>query len=118
MLCAGTHRTEEHQCDVVGRKAKKGQNCNHNKNMFAICTGVHIAKSNKCSKKREAITKAREERTSWKDRSWARTNEVTGQQLEKERKEDVREDGAPSTSEAEKKVELEQTIDKGKEKRS
>jgi hypothetical protein len=65
---------------------------------------------------REAVAKAQEERTSWKDRSRARTNEVTGQQLEKERKEQIREDGAPSTSEAEKKVELEETIDKGKGK--
>jgi hypothetical protein len=50
MLCAGTHKTEEHQCDVVGCKAKKGQNCNHNANKCANCKGGHIAKSNECPK--------------------------------------------------------------------
>jgi hypothetical protein len=42
-------------------------------------------------------------------------NMVTGQQLEKKRKTEVRGDDVPSTSEAEKPVELEQTIDESKE---
>jgi hypothetical protein len=103
MLCMGAHKTEEHQCDVVGCKAKKGQNCNHNVNKYANCKGEHIAKSNECPKKRKAIAKAQDERTSWKDQSRARTNEGSRQQPEKEKREEVREDAAPSTREAEKK---------------
>jgi hypothetical protein len=32
MLYAGSHETEDHVCDVMGCKAKKGQNCPHNNN--------------------------------------------------------------------------------------
>jgi len=29
-LCVGNHLTREHKCNIVGCKAKVGQNCNHN----------------------------------------------------------------------------------------
>jgi hypothetical protein len=118
MLCAGPHKTEEHQCDVVGCKSKKGQNCNHNINKCANCKGGHIAKSNECPRKRDAIGRAREERTSWRDCSRIRTNEVAGDQQQWKEKEEGREDGAISTGEGEKKVGESQTLNKGKKKES
>ena len=46
MLCAGSHLTKDHKCNVVGCKAKAGQNCTHNVNKCVNCKGNHIAKVN------------------------------------------------------------------------
>jgi hypothetical protein len=78
MLCMGNHRSNEHQCDVVGCKAKKGHNCTHNNNKYANCKGGHITKSNACLKKQQGSAKARKELTTWKNRRRARTNEGAG----------------------------------------
>jgi hypothetical protein len=117
MLCEGTHKTEEHQCDVVRCKAKSGQNCNHNANKCANCNGGHIVESNECPKKRAALAKALQERTSWRDGSRIRTNEVTSQRQDsKEGEDEVREDRAASTSEAENKVGDKLSVGKRQEK--
>jgi len=68
MLCAERHLTKDHKCNVVGCKAKAGQNCHHNVDKFVNCKGDHIAKANSCAKKQEAMEKAREERRTRKER--------------------------------------------------
>ena len=112
MLCAGTHKTEDHECDVVGCKARKGQNCTHNNDKCANCKGNHIAKSNVCPKKQEAIQKAKEERTNWRERVRGGKNIPQSQEVPKEK-----EDGAPATEEAEKKTGESQNPTKDKAKR-
>jgi hypothetical protein len=99
LLCTGSHKTEDHQCNVVGCRAKKGQNCTHNHDKCANCKGNHIAKSNTCPKKQEAIKLAKEERTSWSDRVRGGRPQHLSQKAPKES-----EDMAPSTEVGEKKV--------------
>jgi hypothetical protein len=63
---------------------------------------------NVCSKKQEAIKKAREERRTWKEREGECRNVTTDHQKQP----DQVEDGGPPTAEAEKKVqEKEQTVE-------
>jgi hypothetical protein len=68
MLCAGTLKTKDHECDVVGYMAKKGQNCTYKNNKCANCKGNHIVKSNVCPKKQEAIPNTKKETTNWRER--------------------------------------------------
>ena len=106
MLCVGQHLTKDYKCNVVGCKANSGQNCNHTVDKCVNCKGNHITKANVCSKKQEAIKKAKEERRTWKEREGEHQNVMTDQQ----KKPNQVEDGEPSTAEAEKKVpEKEQT---------
>jgi len=100
MLCVGRHLTNDHKCNVVGCKANAGQNCTHNVDKCVNCKGNHIAKANCCVKKQEAITTAREERCTWKEREGERRNVTADQQKEP----DHTEDGGPSTADAEKKA--------------
>jgi len=108
MLCAGQHLTKDYKCNIVGCKANAGQNCNHTVDKCVNCKGNHIAKANVCSKKQEAIKKAREERRTWKESEGERQNVTTDQQ----KKPDQVEDGGPSTAEAEKKVPEEEQPEK------
>jgi hypothetical protein len=105
MLCAGKHKTEDHQCDVVGCKAKKGQNCTHNNDKCANCRGNHIAKSNACPNKQEAIQKDKEERISWRER-------VRGRNIVRSQEKPENETEALATEEAEKEVRESQSLDK------
>ena len=72
----------------------------HNLDKCVNCKGNHIAKANCCVKKQEAITTAREERCTWKEREGERRNVTADQQKEP----DHTEDGGPSTADAEKKA--------------
>jgi hypothetical protein len=98
--------------------ARRGKIANHNINKCANCKDGHITKSNECPKKWKSIGRARDERTSWRDRSHIRMNEVTGDQQPRKGNEGGREDGAISTGEGEKKEGKNQTINKGKKKES
>jgi len=77
-----------------------GQICTHNVDKCVNCKGNHIAKSNCCTKKQEAIKTVRKERGTWKAREGERRNVTTDHQ----KKPDHTEDGEPSTADAEQKV--------------
>jgi hypothetical protein len=62
-ICAGSHKTSEHACPVVGCLRGKAQRCQHQTVKCANCKGPHTATSAECRKKNEAINKAKEERT-------------------------------------------------------
>jgi hypothetical protein len=64
-----------------------------------------------CPKKREAIQKAKEERTNWRERVRGGKNIPQSQEVPKEN-----EDGAPATEEAEKKTGESQTSGEGQGK--
>jgi len=108
MLCVGRHLTKDHQCNVVGCKANTGQNCTHNVDKCVSCKGNHIAKANCCVKKQEAITTAREERRTLKDREGESGNITTDQQKEP----DHTQDGGPSTADVEKNAQNDEQTEK------
>jgi hypothetical protein len=97
MGCAGKHKTEDHQCDVMGCKAKQSQNCIHNNNKCANCQGNHITKCNACPKKQEELQRATKETTSWRER-------VTGRNIVQSQENPEYKMEAPATEETEKKV--------------
>jgi hypothetical protein len=57
--CAGSHRTESHQCTVTDCSAPKGKVCKHTIPRCANCDESHFAHNNACDNKKMAIAVAR-----------------------------------------------------------
>jgi len=62
-ICAGSHRTEEHRCEVA-TCGKVGKVCPHMEMKCPNCRGRHPAQDARCRAKRAAIEIARGKRTS------------------------------------------------------
>jgi hypothetical protein len=58
--CSGSHRTSNHECNVVGCTAKPGSLCGHTQEKRLNCKGNHIACSSRRVKKTEAANAAQE----------------------------------------------------------
>jgi len=61
--CAGSHRTEVHQCTVTDCSAAKGRVCKHIIPKCANCDESHFAHNNVCGNKKMAIALARKARS-------------------------------------------------------
>jgi hypothetical protein len=61
--CAGSHRTESHQCTVTDCMAAKGKACQHIIPKCANCDESHFAHNNVCGNKKMAIALARTARS-------------------------------------------------------
>jgi hypothetical protein len=61
--CAGSHRTESHQCTVTDCTAAKGRVCQHIIPKCANCDESHFAHNNVCGNKKMAIALARTARS-------------------------------------------------------
>jgi hypothetical protein len=57
--CAGSHRTELHQCTVIDCSAAKGKVCKHIIPKCANCDESHFSHNNVCGNKKTAIALAR-----------------------------------------------------------
>jgi len=60
--CGGLHQTDQHRCNVVGCRLKQGASCSHTQEKCPNCKGNHIAFSEQCPKKPEAIRISRQSR--------------------------------------------------------
>ena len=61
-ICAGTHRTEGHKCEVA-TCGREGKICSHTAMKCPNCSGNHPAQDARCKAKGAAITMARGERS-------------------------------------------------------
>jgi hypothetical protein len=61
-LCAEKHRTDQHQCQVVGCTKRKGQQCAHLIVKCPNCRGQHVGGSRACPERQ----KAKEEAKGWR----------------------------------------------------
>ena len=97
VICAGSHKVEEHQCGVIGCTKSRGKICPHVPVLCANCGGSHTANSLRCISRQKAGIKANKERK-LKKRS------------EKEKEKAVSEDG-DDVGEREKSLEPETEMD-------
>jgi hypothetical protein len=57
--CAQRHRTDDHQCDVIGCRAGQGQLCMHVDVKCPNCKGNHLGMSRQCEAKQAATAAGR-----------------------------------------------------------
>jgi hypothetical protein len=77
-ICAGSHRTEAHRCEVA-TCGRVGKVCSHSKLQCANCGGNHPAMDGRCRSKAVAIAVARGARTPGREARNETTGPTSGQ---------------------------------------
>ena len=87
IICAGSHKVEDHQCGVTGCNKGKGKICVHVTPKCANCKGAHAANSPRCTSRHKAEINARKEKKVKEIQKEREPASSTGNELGEEEKE-------------------------------